>query len=156
MAWCSTRKYEELVPLYSDLVKHGVDRILTTKCVLVSADLNFGNNIHVYICTHVHTRYVCIHTYFDNPRNAFTFSFRTNSAFLIFVVNEHLLRNLSVMTTSMIKFIICDLYRIVIQWRLKVPIYCCEQFLLSGAHLCGLGHLDEHQKAEKYLIRWSL
>ena len=103
MAWCSTRKYEELVSLYNDLVKHGVDRILTTKCVLVSADLNFGNNIHVYICTHVHTRYVCIHIYFDNPRKAFTFSFRTNNAFLIFGVNEHLLWNLSVMTTSMIK-----------------------------------------------------
>ena len=37
------------------------------------------------------------------------------------------------------KFINCDLFNNIFDWRLK-----------------ALGHLDELQKAEKYPIRWSL
>ena len=60
--------------------------------------------------------------------------------------------NLSVTTTSIIKPIALNLFSIVFQWRLKVPIYSCEQYLPSGA----LGPLDVLQKTEKYPIRWSL
>ena len=45
--------------------------------------------------------------------------------------------NLSVTTTFMITFIACDLFSNVFQWRLKVPIYSCQTFLPSGAHLGG-------------------
>ena len=45
--------------------------------------------------------------------------------------------NLSETTTSMIQFITCDLFSIVFNWKLNVPIYSCEQFRHSGAHLGG-------------------
>ena len=45
--------------------------------------------------------------------------------------------NLSVTTTSIIKYITCDLFSNVFQWRLKVSIYSWYQFLPSGAHLGG-------------------
>ena len=40
--------------------------------------------------------------------------------------------NLSVTTPSIIKFITCDLCSNVFQWRLKAPVYSCQQFLPSG------------------------
>ena len=45
--------------------------------------------------------------------------------------------NLSVTTTSFIRFITCNLFSNVFYWRLKVPIYSCEQFMPPGAHLGG-------------------
>ena len=41
-------------------------------------------------------------------------------SYLLYVIKEW---NLSVTTTSIIKFITCDLFSNVFQWRLKVPIY---------------------------------
>ena len=43
----------------------------------------------------------------------------------------------SVTTISIIKFITCCLFSNVFQWRLKLPMYSCWQFLPSGAHLGG-------------------
>ena len=45
--------------------------------------------------------------------------------------------NLSVTTTSLMKFITCDSFSNVFYWRLKVPIYSFLQFLPFGAHLGG-------------------
>ena len=45
--------------------------------------------------------------------------------------------NLSVTTTSIIKYFTHDLFSNVFTWRLEVPMCSCWQYLPSGAHLGG-------------------
>ena len=53
------------------------------------------------------------------------------------ITAQYIQWNLSVTTTSIIKFITCDLFSNVFKWWLNVPTYACRQFLPSGAYLGG-------------------